>query len=392
MNKAILHTEKQDFIKNNINSNINELILRGSPFSDVDIKELAEQIEAKKKCQNKLPTWFKTPGIYYPNKLNVEQTSSEVTAEYKSKIIIGDSLIDITGGLGVDDYYFSKKFNQVVHCEMNSYLSELARHNFEKLHVSNIQPYCGDGLDFLDKTDETYDWVYIDPSRRSEVKGKVFLLDDCLPNVPKNLDLLFVKTNQILIKTSPLLDISIGLGELQYVKELHVVAVNNEVKELLWVLEKGFSNEPKIQTINLGHENSPFSFFPSEETQQEVLYGMPKTFVYEPNSAILKSGGFKVLTKYFNVKKLHQHSHLYTSDSLLEFPGRSFKILQILTYNKKALKQLNITKANITTRNFPESVEQLRKKFKIKDGGETYLFFTTNCEGDKIILVCQKPS
>ena len=392
MNKAILHTEKQVFIENNINSNVNELILKGSPFDDVDIKEIVEQIEAKKKCQNKLPTWFETPLIYYPNKLNIEQSSSEITAEYKSKIIEGDSLIDVTGGLGVDDYFFSKRFKQVVHCEMNEKLSQLAHHNFEKLRVSNIQPYCGDGLEFLQNSNEQYDWVYIDPSRRSEIKGKVFLLDDCLPNVPKNLDLLFSKTNQILIKTSPLLDISIGLGELKHVKEIHVVAVNNEVKELLWKLEKGFTDEPKIQTINLGNENSPFSFFPSEETNQEVRFGMPKAFVYEPNSAILKSGGFKVLTKYFNVEKLHQHSHLYTSETLLEFPGRSFKIIQILPYNKKALKQWNVTKANITTRNFPESVEQLRKKFKIKDGGETYLFFTTNYEGDKIILVCQKPS
>ena len=174
MNKDILHKEVQDFINSNLNTDVSKLIFKGSPFEDISIQEIAAQIESKKKAQNKLPTWFHTSSIYYPNKLNIEQTSSEITANYKANLISGESLIDLTGGFGVDSYYFSKQFKKVTHCEINAALSELAAYNYQQLHALNIKPIHTDGITYLQAQKEQYDWIFIDPSRRSDVKGKVF--------------------------------------------------------------------------------------------------------------------------------------------------------------------------------------------------------------------------
>src|SRR6056297_302849 len=222
------------------------VLLEKPNFEGVSQKELAEQIEAKKKCQDKLTTWFNTPNIYYPNKLNIEQTSSETTAAYKAQMVSGKSLVDLTGGFGVDSYFFSKKMESVLHCEITSELSEIACHNFKVLGQENIECYPVDGVVFLKSSTSNFDWIYIDPSRRNDKKGKVFLLEDCLPNLPENLSLLFEKTQNILVKTSPLLDIKMGIETLEFVKEVHVVAVQNEVKELLFILEKGYTGSIQI--------------------------------------------------------------------------------------------------------------------------------------------------
>ena len=360
-------------------------------FEGISQKELAEQMEAKKKCQNKLPTWFNTPNIYYPNKLNIEQTSSELTAQYKAQIVDGKSLIDLTGGLGVDSYFFSKKIESVLHCEINPKLSEIACHDFKVLGQKNIKCYAEDGITFLKKSKQVFDWIYVDPSRRNDKKGKVFLLEDCLPNLPKHLPLLFEKTQHILVKTSPLLDIKMGIEELVFVKEVHVVAVQNEVKELLFILEKGFKGSIKIKTVDISQkQNSYFDFELEGEQDAQIDFGEPSSYLYEPNAAILKSGGFKSVTQHYDLKKLHRHSHLYTSEKLVEFPGRRFKIEKSLPYSKKSLKSIAILKANITTRNFPMSVAELRKKHKIKDGGIRYLFFTKTNNDTLWVLDCKK--
>ncbi|RSK38570.1 class I SAM-dependent methyltransferase [Mangrovimonas spongiae] len=391
MNKAILNTSVQEFINTHLNTNITDLVLKGSPFNNLDTKELIEQIEAKKRCKNKLPTWFHTENIIYPNKLNIEQTSSEVTAKYKAELISGESLIDITGGFGVDDYYFSKHVNHVTHCEINDTLSKIVSHNFNILKANHIKTVTGDGLAYLKSSQNTYDWIYIDPSRRHHTKGKVFFLNDCLPNVPKHLNFLFNHTNQIIIKTSPLLDLSVGVSELNHIKSIHIIAVNNEVKELLWFLEKEYNQGISIKTINLTNtKHELFNFKWQDESSAQPSYSKPLNYIYEPNSSILKSGAFKLVSQKLNIFKLQQHAHLYTSNSLINFPGRCFKIRYTLPYNKKALKKENITKANITTRNFPESVQQIRKKFNIKDGGELYLFFTTNINDERIVVICEK--
>lgn len=391
MNKFILNTDIQEFINEHLNSDIASLLLKGTSFSSVETKDIIEQIEAKKRCENKLPTWFHCKAIYYPNKLNIEQTSSEVTAKYKASLIQGDTFIDLTGGFGVDCFQFSKVFKTVEHCEINEALSEIVNHNYKQLNVENISTINYDGVAHLKTNSKIYDWIYIDPSRRHDSKGKVFFLNDCLPNVPEHIDLLFKHSKNILIKTSPLLDFSVGINELKHVKTIHVVAVNNEVKELLWVLEDGFEADILIETVNIKKElNEVFSFSFENEKVSESKYSEPLTYLYEPNSAILKSGGFHSITTKLDVFKLHKHSHLYTSNVLIDFPGRCFKIETILPYNKKTIKNLGINKANITTRNFPETVEQLRKKLNIKDGGNDYLFFTTNLEDGKIVILASK--
>ena len=392
MNTHILHTDIQENIIQNSDQpiDVNKLILAGSPFSNVTVQELAQQIIGRSKAKQKLPTWFSCTNIYYPPGLNLEQTSSEITAHYKSQQIQGHNLIDLTGGFGIDDYFFAKVFKEVIHCEMNKELSTIASHNFGMLNTKNVKSLCGDGIQILDDYD-SIDYIYIDPSRRHESKGKVFFLEDCLPNVPEHLDFLLSKSTNILIKTSPLLDISSGIKSLKNIKEIHVVAVENEVKELLWFIEKGFEDELEIKTINLQKKgNQEFDFIFSEENQLPLNLSESKKYLYEPNAAIMKSGGFTSVSHHLSIPKLHRNSHLYTSQELITFPGRRFEIIASFPYQKKILAKANINKANITTRNFQESVSTLRKKFKIKDGGQDYLFFTTDCNDQKIVLQCKK--
>ena len=390
MNTAILNTNVQQFISENLKTDITKLILKGSPFSDVSIQELANQIVAKQKAEHKLASWFRTQQIYYPSKINIEQTSSEHTANYKSNLVNGASIIDITGGFGIDCFYFSKRFEAVTHCEINAELSTIVAHNFKQLKLNNITTFSGDAFDFLRSTKEKFDCIYIDPSRRDAVKGKVFLLQDCIPNVPENIDFLFSKTNQILIKTSPILDITSAINELKFVKEVHVIAIHNEVKELLFLLDKEHSKSIEIKTVNIGKEETKtFHFTYKEDLYSD--YSEPLSYLYEPNSAILKSGGFHQITNQLNVSKLQQHSHLYTADILLDFPGRTFKIEQVLSYDKKKLKKLlPENKANITIRNFPKTVAQIRKETKIKEGGTIFIFFTTNFKNELTVVICRK--
>ncbi|MEN8793579.1 MAG: class I SAM-dependent methyltransferase [Flavobacteriales bacterium] len=392
MNKAILNKEVQEFIDVNLRLDTNGLILKKSIFIEVSNKELAEQIIAKLKCKDKLPTWFGLESGLFPVKISIEQTSSEETAKYKASLISGKNIVDLTGGFGVDDFYFSRNFESIIHCELNPELSEITEHNFKELGVGNCTFFAGDGMVLLQNSEEKFDWIYLDPSRRSDVKGKVFLLKDCLPNVPDNLELLFLKSNNVMMKTSPLVDISQGISELKGVKEIHVVAVKNEVKELLWILEKESSGDILIKTVNLiGEDKQEFEFALSSEGNQDLKYSLPLNYLYEPNSAILKSGAFNQVSVQLELFKLNKHSHLYTSQDLIPFPGRSFEIKEVVPFQKKVLKKrFGESKANITIRNFPKKVDELRKDLNIKDGGDVYLFFTTNRTGEKVCLVCGK--
>ncbi|MBE9490028.1 MAG: class I SAM-dependent methyltransferase, partial [Bacteroidetes bacterium] len=235
-----------------------------------------------------------------------------------------------------------------------------------------------------------YDVIYTDPSRRHDSKGKVFFLKDCEPNIPENLELLLNNCKQLLVKTSPMLDITVGLKELKYVSEIHIVAVNNEVKELLWLLDKNIDDEPKVKTINFNKSNKEeFDFGLNNE--EITSYALPLTYLYVPNASIMKSGAFGLLSERFQLDKLHKHTHLYTSKKLKDFPGRRFIIKNVIPYHKKEIKDfLKNKKANIATRNFPESVSTIRKKWGIKDGGSKYLFFTTLENNQKVILDCSK--
>jgi hypothetical protein len=388
---SILNPEIQKFIDANIGVPVSNLALQKNPFPETNWIEILNQIAAKTKAKDKLPTFFETENIIYPNKISVEQTSSEKTALYKSTLVGGENLIDLTGGFGVDDLYFSKVMKNVIHCEINEELSAIVKHNFEVLKINSIQCQQGDSFEILKVQTLHFDWIYIDPSRRNDLKGKVFMLKDCLPNVPELLSFYFSKADNILIKTAPILDISAGLLELSNVKHIHIVAVENEVKELIWELSKSFTGNPVLKTINITNEKIEEFSFELNSNANVPDYGFPKKYLYEPNSSIMKSGGFNEIGIQFKLDKLHQHSHLYTSDDYIDFPGRIFKIQETISYTKNDMKSfLENKKANITTRNFPDSVEQIRKKWKIKDGGDLYCFFTTNMNNDKIVLICTK--
>jgi hypothetical protein len=391
MDQTILSEAVQSFIEANISINVTQLALQKSKFPATRWTTILNQIAAKQKAKSKLPTWFNTKNIYYPSKISVEQTSSEKTAFYKASLVSGDTLIDLTGGFGVDDFYFSKKITKVSHCEINIELSEMVRHNYKQLSVTNINCLAQDSTTVLQKSTTNFDWIYIDPSRRNDAKGKVFMLKDCLPNVPELLHFYFTKSNNILIKTAPILDISAGLAELQFVKQVHIIAIDNEVKELLWILEKNYSSTLEIITCNIVKENEEIFSFIGQKNASSSTYSEPKKYIYEPNAAIMKSGGFDEVGRQFLLEKLHQNSHLYTSDEAIDFPGRVFEIEKIVHYVKKDMKEfLFAKKANITTRNFPETVENIRKKWKIQDGGNLYCFFTTDHNNSKIVLLCKK--
>lgn len=387
MNNLLLHIEIQEYIKN-YSEDISKLAFSGSPFENVSVQELIQQIESRKKIEKKLPSWFQGSFIYYPPKLNLEQTSSELTARYKSSLVGGEILLDITGGFGVDALYFSKNIETVHHIEHDASLSAIVAHNFNQFKITNVQCFVGDGIKHLVR--DKWDFIYVDPSRRHNTKGKVFFLKDCEPNVPENLDLILEHCQSLIIKTSPMLDISAGLNELKHVSQIHIIAVNNEVKELLWIVRKGFNTLPEIMTVNI-LKNSSETFNFQLNQASKTTFSLPETYLYEPNAAIMKSGAFDLLSEEYQINKLHKNTHLYTSKNPIEFPGRRFIIIDQILYNKASIKkELKLQKANITTRNFPETVSSLRKKLKIKDGGDHYLFFTTLENNQKVILTCRK--
>ena len=390
MNERILQQDIQEHINNHLKSDIHKLILKGVPFEGVTVQEVANQVICKQKSEKKLPSWFDAKNIYYPPKVSIEQTSSETAAKYKASLVSGKRLLDLTGGFGVDSFYFSSTFNTVIHCEINKNLSKITAHNFKQLNKKNITCLAENGIEYLKKSTDSFDVIYLDPSRRSDAKGKVFLLKDCEPNIPKYIDLLLNKTTTILIKNSPILDITSAIKELKFVKEIHIVAIRNDVKELLYLLEKEYNGEIKINTINFSKQNTQkFNFLLNKKTTSN--YQEPLDYLYEPNAAILKSGGFHEITAHLDVYKIHQHSHLYTSKINIKFPGRGFKIIAVLPYDKKKIvKLLPNKKANITTRNFHKSVAQIRKELKVKDGGDDYLFFTTNLHNTFCCIYCKK--
>ena len=393
MNSLLLLPEVQDYLDQHQDTDLSRFILSGSPFEKISIQELAQQLEGRRKTRDKLPRWYRTPGIYFPLKINLEQTSGELAAAYKAALLTGNSLVDLTGGLGVDSYYFSKTINEITYCEINASLANIAAHNFHQLDAKNIKVHIENGIDFLKNTTAHYDYIFVDPSRRTTAKAKVFLLKDCEPNVPEHLGLLLAKADQILVKTSPLLDIHAALEELQAVCEIHIVAVKNEVKELLFMLKNGaLASEIRLFTTNISSfETEKTATNYKEALQAQATYNEPLNYLYEPNAALMKSGLFNWIGVFYKLDKLHFNTQLYTSKKYTDFPGRCFKINAKIPYSKKTASNLfKGIKANITTRNFKETVTQLRKKFKITEGGARYLFFTTCADGSQWVLDCSK--
>jgi 16S rRNA G966 N2-methylase RsmD len=359
---------------------------------------LAEQIMARQKIKTKLPTWYDNPAVFFPVSLSLEQSSSEVTAQHKAALVSGRLLIDATGGMGIDTFYFAKRVEKVIYVEQNADLVAIAQHNFKQLGATNIDCVCANSLLFLEKFVEKIDWIYLDPARRSSTQQRVHQLADCEPDIIKNARLLFEKTDNILVKTSPILDIKQAIEDLQLVRSVWVVAVENECKEVLFELTKQQISNVQLQTTNYrsgGHvklQTQSFGFDLASEQKAIVSFSNPLKFLYEPNVAILKAGAFKSVGSWFGLMKIAPHSHLYTSNDLRgDFCGRIFEIIDTVKADSQYIEPyLTDRKANLTVRNFPIGADELRKKLKLKDGGNVYLFATTLQNNDKRIVVCRK--
>ncbi|KAA8485335.1 hypothetical protein BDE36_2123 [Arcticibacter tournemirensis] len=387
MNKQILDKEVQEFIRLHLHDDITHIALQKSPFPGLASAELAVQIDSKKRCEKKLPLWFATSGIYFPPKLNIEQASSELTAQYKSRLVKGNVVLDMTGGFGVDAFYFAKQCGMVYHIEQNDELSAIAEHNSSALGATNIRFLQTDSIHFLKSGAETFDTIYVDPARRIQTR-KVFLLKDTEPDVVSHLPLLLSKASRIIIKTSPLFDIQSGLKELHNVSGIHIVSIKNDCKELLWIIDRDFIGEPLITCTALGRPApSSLTFRYSGEKQTQLsTFSDPQEYLYEPDVALLKAGCFKITASEFGLTKLHPNTHLYTSDRLNSaFIGRIFKVTGTIDYADFA-KSKTPVKANISIRNFPLSVDALKKKHKLRDGGDKYLIFTTGAAGQRIVI------
>ncbi|MCL2512163.1 MAG: class I SAM-dependent methyltransferase, partial [Bacteroidales bacterium] len=376
------------FINEHLYADTLQLALQKSPFPDIPIKDLLVQIEGKRKAKEKIPSFFQMDDIVYPPSVSMEQCSSEQTAIYKASLCRGERLIDLTGGFGVDSWMFSKTFKTVVYCEKNEELADIARQNFSALQTQNIDVQYGDGLDFLKHQKQTFDWIYIDPSRRDLHNRKMYTFSDCTPNVVENQNFLFQYSERIMIKSSPMLDIDKAILELKQVEAVHIIAVKNEVREVLYLLKKGHKEPPVVVAVNIGSEKTDvFSFSKEEQQSVKPVFSMPLTFLYEPNAAVMKSGAFNLISARFNIFKLHKNSHLYTSNDLIpDFPGRIFTIKELMPY--KPAK--NLSQANISVRNFPVSPDEVRKKLKLRDGGDVFLFCTTLDNEKPIIIWCEK--
>ncbi len=390
-----INKETQLFIKQNIDKDINTILLSKSIPENIDVKFAAQQIEARQKAKIKLPSLYLNNAFIFPSKLSMEQCSSEITAKYKSQFVKDKSVIDITGGLGIDAVFMSETASEFTYIEENKELFEIAESNFELLGKKNIIPECCDSIEYLKNTNSKFDCIYADPARRDTHKNKTVFFADCTPDIIKNKELIFSKSESLLIKASPMLDISQAIKELgNIVTDVHVVAIKNDCKELLFVCKKG-TYIPNIHCINITNdkEQSVFNFALSEEQESKLILAEKVCdYLYEPNVSVLKSGAFKLITQRFNVEKLHVNSHLYTSNNLhIDFPGRIFDVKNVFPAKPTLIKQyLPDKQANVSVRNFPLSAEQFKNTYKIKNGGDIYLFATTLKNGEKVVIYCQK--
>lgn len=379
------------FIREHLNDDVPTLALKKAPVG-TDLSLALRQIEARQLLQKKAPEWSANDALLFPARLSIEQCSSEATAQYKAKLLKGKTFADLTGGLGIDTYYLSNGFEKSDYVECQAELCEIARHNFQALGT-HVNVWNETAEAFLDHC-AIYDCLYIDPARRDTHGRKTVAISDCTPDVAQLQELLLQKAPTVLVKLSPMLDISQALAVLHNVKEIHVLAVDNECKELVFRFERDFSGPTERCCANL-QTSQPLLHFTQEEEQTCALQltDHPQRYLYEPNAALMKAGCFKLPVEWFGVRKLHKNSHLYTSETLVaNFPGRIFEVEGWAPYNKKLRQTLlpDLGKANLAVRNFPLSVDELRKSLKMNEGGDTYLFATTLKDGEKILVRTKK--
>ncbi|MEP2023397.1 MAG: SAM-dependent methyltransferase [Reichenbachiella sp.] len=381
-----------EFIQTHLNDDPVALVLQSKKIPDLPIREIAAQIQSRKKAQLKLPEWFANQEIIFPHGVSMEQCSSEETAKYKASLVEGKSLADLTGGFGIDLFYLSRQFKKANYIERSEELVALAKHNFGQLGKDNVSFFNQTAEEYLAEEKEPASLYFIDPARRDESNQKVFQIEDCTPDLNLIVPMLLERKAEVLIKLSPLLDIHLALEVLPNVKEVHIVSVKNDCKELLFRIVPNYSGPVNRIAANLTKDEMDVFEFSEAQENESPVFSQPLNFLYEPNASIMKAGGFNAVSNAYSVNKLHRNSHLYTSEKFVEdFPGRSFRIIDQTVLNKKKLKPfLPQGKANITVRNYPMTVKEIRKKTGINEGGEIYLFATTLMDGSLTVLVCKK--
>lgn len=379
MGIIILNQEIQKYIDENLNADLHSLLLKKSPFSEVSMQEIVQQIKGKQVAQKKFP-FLLQEGIIFPPQLNLEQSSSEKTALYKSDILKGKKFVDLTSGFGIDAYYLSKNFEEITLVEQNTELLDIVKHNWSVLDRKST--FINQKLeDFLSENNQNFDVVYLDPARRDSHKNKVFLLEDLSPNILEIQDQLLSVSEQVIIKLSPLIDLKYLISVLKNISKIEIIAVKNEVKEVVVFLSKNSTNQIICRCINLESDEKDFCFEINAEKHAAVEYSDPEKFIYIPNNAILKAGVFNLISQRFKLKKLHPNTHLYTSEiEIKDFPGRT---LEMEIVDSKQIKKKE--QFNLISKNYPLKPEEIKKKYHLKDGGERYLIFTQSKKG-KIIL------
>ena len=383
------------FIAQNKDADVHALALSKVP-DGIDLRFCLQQIIGRQTAQKKLPLWAKTDGIIYPARVSMEQCSSEQTALYKQHLVERllpgkkQRMVDLTGGFGIDFSFLAKLFEEADYVECDERLCEIARHNLPLLGLSKARIHNTNSERFLDEMGN-FCFIYLDPSRRDADGRKVVALGDCSPNIEALQDKLLEHAPIIMIKLSPMLDIKDTLRRLNNVSEVHVVSVSGECKEILLVLCRQENNI----TYYCSNITSQVQTFSSEDRDAEpVIAPLPERYLYEPNASIMKAGVQNILCQHFDVKKLHPFSHLFTSAHFIEdFPGRAFVIEDYCSFAKKDLKTLlaGVSQCNLTVRNFPASVAELRKRLKLREGGNIYIFATTLSDGSHALLRCILP-
>lgn len=386
MNFNLLKPEVQSWLRTKLNEDYRKISLSKSGFENISSAELAQQLKGLKIAKSKFPFLFEAESVYYPPSVNLEQASSQATALYKSNLYKGDLLIDLTAGMGVDAAFFSKKFTKVIAVERNPELCEISAYNYKQLKIENLA-YCNSNFeDFLKAhQDLKPDLIYLDPSRRNTA-GKKFLINELEPNLLEWVAPLLKISKKILVKLSPLSDLKEVLNAIRQISEIHLIAVKNEMKELLILIENQAISNPKIKAVNLDSPQNEFEFEFEQEENAIVQFSEPCQYIYEPNVAVMKSGAFKLLSQVFNLKKLESNSHFYTSDEVIPaFPGRIFEVLEFIKEPKKSISGKNF---HVISRNYPLSADEIRKRYKLGQSEEQSLIFSRSISG-KIILRCK---
>lgn len=374
--------------------NVRQLALRGCTDPEVDFPFALQQILGRQKIKSKLPEYYNHPGILFPKTISLEQCSSSQTAHYKATLLSGKSIIDFSGGFGVDTLAFARKFEQCHYVEPQSDLCKLVQHNANQFNINNIT-YHQEKMENLIDTIKNVDAIYLDPSRRDEYGQRTISIEHCTPDISTWKNRLLDKAPKVLVKLSPMIDLKQTIRKLPETSEIHIVAVNGECKEILFLLTRESHSNRIFHTIDLQHEKSiSFDFSEEEErSAQPIIAQEMGHYLYEPNSAVLKAGAFKSIATRYSLVKIHTHSHLYCSNQQIkEFPGRTFRVENFFAPSKKSCKEhlSGIKKANVAVRNFPLSAEALKQQLKLKDGGDYYLFGTTWQKSDKILILCHK--